>query len=236
MRVLVLDGHSPELFSKVSGFQGFGTFFKVDDFRVGNGSFFSLLGIVINLLEDSENVDNIADLITENFALSLFLIDEATNFSIVEVAKYLANEGILDQELTILLIDCSVFFLELSCLKIFLLDFLFDIFTMNSELLGLSSKQFNHILTDDNPEESWLTFIQELPVDFIVVSFEIAESQSHTFAIDLHQDIEWVVLLLLPIFFCIFMISVNEETELSLLNVLFGLEESSHVGDIFKEG
>lgn len=140
MRVLVLDGHSPKLFSEVSGFQGFGTFFKVDDFRVGNGSFFSLLGIVINLLEDSENVDNIADLITENFALSLFFIDEATNFSIVEVAKYLANEGILDQELTILLIDCSVFFLELSCLKIFLLDFLFDIFTMNSELLGLSSK------------------------------------------------------------------------------------------------
>jgi hypothetical protein len=48
--IVIVFGILPKVLPEVSGLQGLGILIQVDDFRVNNGSFLSLLRIIVNLL------------------------------------------------------------------------------------------------------------------------------------------------------------------------------------------
>jgi hypothetical protein len=81
-------------------------------------------------------------------------------------------------------------------------------------------------LSDDDPEEKRLALVDVLPEDFVVVAFEVAESQPHSFFVDFHEGVEVVLR----------SVGVSVEVELALVDVHLILEEGSHVAHVLEEG
>lgn len=133
MRVVVVVGVLPEIVPEVSGLEGFGVFVDVDGLGVGDGCFLSFFGVVIDLPEDGQDVDDVDDLLAVGLSLGLLLVDEPVDLPLVEAGKDLADEGILHQKLSVLLVDQPLLFLVLSCLHVLFLDLLLDLLPRHSK-------------------------------------------------------------------------------------------------------
>lgn len=175
VRVVVVVGVLPEIVPEVSGLQGFGVLVDVDGLGVGDGCSLSFLGVVVDLPEDGQHVDDVDDLLAVGLSLGLLLVDEPVDLPLVEACKDLANKGILHQKLSVLLVNQPFFLFVLSCLHVLLLDFLLDLLPRHTESGCLWSQQFHHVLADDDPQELGLAFVQKLPEDLVVIALEVAQ-------------------------------------------------------------
>ena len=173
--VVVIVGVLPEIVAEVPGLEGLGVLVDVDELGVGDGRPLALLCVVVDLPENGEHVDDVDDLLAVGLALGLLLIDEAVDLPLVEAGEDPADEGVLHQKLSVLLVDHPLLISALSCLHVLLLDLLLHLVAGDAEVGRLGPQQLDHVLADDDPQELGLTLVEELPEDLVIVALEVAQ-------------------------------------------------------------
>lgn len=151
VRVLIVMGIPPKIVSEVSSLEGFGVLIDIDSLRIGNGRSLPFLSIIINFPEDGEHVDDVDDLLAVCFSLGLLLVDKSIDLPFIEACEYLADEGVLHQELSVLLVDQPLLLFILGCLHVLLLNFFLDLIPGHTESSSLRTQQLDHVLSDYDP-------------------------------------------------------------------------------------
>lgn len=95
MRISVSQGFFLEFFSEISGLESLFIFLDVDDFRVLHCVFFSLNCVVIDFLEDSQDINDIANFFSELWSCSPLLADKSDDFSVSKPLEDCSDKFIL---------------------------------------------------------------------------------------------------------------------------------------------